>query len=450
MIEITDLNGQKAVNMCRAIQANGKEAWLVGGAIRDLLMGNQPHDYDIATNASTDQIMRWFPKVITTGIKHGTVTVLVGEHSYEVTTYRGESGYSDGRRPDMTYSVHSIEEDLARRDFSVNAIAWDPVADKWCDPFGGSADLALKRIRCVGNPMERFKEDGLRCLRACRFAATLEFEIEDKTKAAIRENHETYSKVSVERVVAEWKKALKAERPSVAFNAMANTGLLWITVPEFADSFGCKQNKYHFYEVFTHVMVTLDACPKDEIVQLAALFHDIAKPMCKGVHSVTGQPTFYNHEEQGAIMTRDIMTRLKFSTDEIEQVTNLVRHHLLPRDDISNAALRRWVRKVGTENVDRLLALAQADLEGKGPAEIQIPSDFVSKFRERIQKLGEVAPIVSKTSQLAINGNDVMEFLGIGPGKEVGFKLEELLEYVTEFPGNNRRECLLDMLAHCG
>jgi tRNA nucleotidyltransferase (CCA-adding enzyme) len=446
MIAIKDLNGQKAINLCRAIQANGKEAWLVGGAIRDLLMGREPADFDIATNATTDQIMRWFPKVIPTGVKHGTVTVVDGEHSYEVTTYRGESGYSDGRRPDMTYSVHSIEEDLARRDFTINAIAYDPINDRFCDPFGGGADILLRRIKAVGDPMQRFAEDGLRCLRACRFAATLGFAIEDETREAIWRNREVYSKVSVERVVAEWKKAFKAKLPSIAFWHMFYCGLLRITVPELNDSFECEQNKYHAYDVLNHVMYVVDACPKNENVQLAALFHDIAKPACKGVHPVTGQTTFYDHEEQGAVMTRDIMTRLKFPTEQIDKVCTLVRYHLLPHDKLSNAALRRWVRKVGAENVDELLDLAQADLDGKGPAEVQIPTDFVSSFRDRLKKLGEVAPIVSKTSQLAINGLDVMTALNMKPGPKVGQVLEQLLEYVTENPDNNTRENFLSFL----
>lgn len=178
MIELSDLTAQKAVNVCRIIRENGKEAWLVGGAIRNLLIGLTPHDFDIATNASPDQTMRWFPKVIPTGIKHGTVTVMVDDDSYEVTTYRGESSYSDGRHPDFTFAVNSIQEDLARRDFTMNAIAYDPIGDVFCDPFGGAADILLERIRCVGDPDARFKEDGLRCLRACRFAATLGFDID--------------------------------------------------------------------------------------------------------------------------------------------------------------------------------------------------------------------------------------------------------------------------------
>jgi len=231
---------------------------------------------------------------------------------------------------------------------------------------------------------------------------------------------------------------------------MAETGLLGATVPEFIPSYGMAQNRYHAYDIFRHTLEVIDSAPKDELVQFGALFHDVAKAYTVGTYPITGQRTFYNHEEQGAEMTKSIMTRLKFSTEEINQVSTLVRHHLLPRDDISSAGLRRWVRKVGVENVDRLLALAQADLEGKGPAEVKIPEDFVSKFRDRVRALGEVAPIVSKTSQLAISGKEVMEALGIGPGPEVGKTLNKLLEYVTDQPDHNTKQDLLDLITVYG
>lgn len=448
MIDIKDSNGQRAIEVCRTIQQNGKEAWLVGGAMRDLLMGRTPSDFDIATNASTDQIMRWFPRVIPTGIKHGTVTVLDGEHQYEVTSYRGESGYSDGRRPDNTYPVHTIQEDLARRDFCMNAIAWNPVSNVFCDPFGGCADILTKKIRCVGNAFDRFREDGLRCLRACRFAATLGFEIDAATKAAIIENLDTYKLVSVERIVSEWRKCMTAPDPSIGFALMAETGLLGATVPEFVASFGCVQNKYHAYNVWQHTLAVLSAVkePRDPMVQFAALFHDVSKSACIGVHPSTGERTFYNHEEVGADTTRAIMTRLKFPTDEIDKVSLLVRHHLIPREMMSSSGVRRWVRKVGAENVEQILQLAQADLEGKGPAKEKIPTGAVMQFRYQIEHVGKVSPIVSKTSQLAINGNDVMTVLGCGPGKNVGETMNMLLECVTETPEVNTRDGLISLL----
>jgi len=439
-----------AAEVCRVIQSNNKEAYWVGGSVRDILMGREPSDFDIATSASTDQIMRWFTNVLSTGLKHGTVTVMFGKHKFEVTTFRGESSYSNGRSPDFVYPVHSIEEDLSRRDFCFNALAMDPVTGNIKDPFGGAADIMLKRIKCVGDPMERFAEDGLRCLRACRFASTLEFNIENDTHTAICRNVDTYAKVSVERIVSEWRKALKSKKPSYAFEYMAGTGLLSETVPEFADSYECKQNKYHAYNVFDHTLHVLDACLQDEMVQFAALFHDIAKPVCKGANPTTGQATFYNHEEEGADMTRDIMTRLKFSTAEVDKVSTLVKHHLLPREDISNAGLRRWVIRVGEENVDQVLALAQADLEGKGPAEEKIPDDFVSKFRDRVKSLSVKQPIVTKTGQLAVTGHDIMYVTGLTGGPRIGEILNKLLEHVTEHPEANNKKDLLDLVTTYG
>lgn len=447
IIELSDLTAHKAVNICRIIRENGKEAFLVGGAIRDLLMGLTPHDYDVATNAAPDQIMRWFPKVIPTGIKHGTVTVMVDDDAYEVTTYRGESGYSDGRHPDFTYPVATIQEDLSRRDFTINAIGYDPIDDVFCDPFCGSSDILLERIRCVGDPDARFKEDGLRCLRACRFAATLGFSIDPPTFAAIINNVDTYKKVSPERIRSEWMKALQAEDPSKAFEIMMITGLLGATVPELIDSVGCAQNDWHAYDVWTHVLEVLKCAKKDPLVQLAALFHDVSKPECKGVHKATGKATFYNHEERGAVVTREIMTRLKFSNDEIDTVSHLVLHHLIPHDErLSSAALRRWVIKVGAEHVDRVLDLAQADLEGKGPALNKMPDDFVKRFRERIAFQATKSPIVSKTGQLAINGKDIMEKMGWKSGPQIGDALMACLEAVTIDPEMNTRDGLLDWL----
>lgn len=447
MIELSNPIACKARSVCTVIRLHDKEAWLVGGAIRDLLMGNVPHDYDVATNATPAEITSWFGHVIPTGIKHGTVTVMIGDDAFEVTTFRGESTYSDGRHPDSVHVVQTIQEDLSRRDFTINAIAYDPVDDVFCDPFGGCADILLELIRCVGNPDERFSEDGLRCLRACRFSATLGFEIETETFRAIKRHLDTYEQVSVERIVSEFRKALKADRPSIAFWAMAKSGILSTTIPEFASSYGFQQNKWHAYDVFTHVMHVLDAASKDELVQFGALFHDISKPDCYAPHKVTGDATFYNHEDRGAEVTREIMTRLKFSSAEIDVVSHLVKHHLLPHDErLSGAALRRWVIKVGAEHVDRILDLAQADLEGKGPAVNQMPADFVKRFRERIAFQATKAPIVSKTGQLALNGKDIMAICDLKPGPEVGFLLMKCLEFVTDDPDRNTRDALTSFL----
>lgn len=259
-------------------------------------------------------------------------------------------------------------------------------------------------------------------------------------------NVDTYKKVSAERIQSEWMKCLKAADASEGFRLMMLTGLLGATVPELVDSVGCTQSDWHAYDVWTHTLAVLRFAKKDPLVQLAALFHDVSKPECKGIHKTTGKATFYNHEERGADITREIMTRLKFSNDEINTVSHLVRHHLIPHDErLSSAALRRWVIKVGAEHVDRVLDLAQADLEGKGPAVNVMPLDFVKRFRERIAFQSAKAPIVSKTGQLAINGKDIMDRFELGSGQIIGDMLMSCLRYVTDFPEHNTKE---DLFSH--
>lgn len=450
LINIDSPEANGALSVCKVISGRGNQAFLVGGAVRDALMGREAHDFDVATSATPDQILRWFPKVIPTGIKHGTVTVMddLG-NKFEVTTFRGDGVYTDGRRPDRVYFSDNIEHDLARRDFTMNAIAFDPVNDRFCDPFGGAADICLKRIKAVGDPLARFREDGLRALRACRFHATLEFDIEARTIAAIPRTLDIYTLVSQERIAAEWFKIFENARlPSFAFQCMADTGLLWVTVPELEASVGCAQNKYHGFDVWNHTISVMDNCPSDPIVLLAALFHDVSKPECKGRHPQTGEATFYNHEERGAVVTREIMERMKFSNDQIDRVTHLIRHHLLPREALSAAGVRRWVRRVGPECIPQLMALAKADVLGKGPAQVKLDPADVDRFWDRVKDVNIDSPIVTKTSQLAVTGKDVMITLGIKPGPEIGLTLTRLLDYVTDNPDQNTRDGLIAKLEH--
>lgn len=432
------------IQICDRLQTLGHRAYLVGGAVRDTIMGREANDWDIATSALPDAVMAAFDRVEPTGLHHGTVSVIVRGEPYEVTTFRSDGDYSDGRRPDGVTFVESIEQDLARRDFTVNAIALDPVTGDLVDPYGGQADIDGEWLRCVGDPRERFNEDGLRCLRAVRFAATLGFEIAPATLAAIPDCLPVFRQVAMERVTAEWLKAIMAPIPSVAFRLMADTGLLEAVAPEFVPSFDCKQNRYHAYPVYEHVMRVLNACPPDPIVRLAALFHDVDKPTCKGVHPKHGDVTFYNHEEVGAETTDAIMRRMKFSNETRERVVHLVRHHLVKYErGWAASAIRRWVRKVGRDNVDQLLALARADILGKGPAEVPLDVTTLDHLAERLATLQVSAPIVQNTAELAISGRDVMQEWGIGPGPAIGAVLRELLELVTDRPELNEREALL-------
>jgi len=433
------------VEICGALRSVGFEAWIVGGAVRDLMLGREPHDWDIATNAQPHQVATLFRRVIETGIAHGTMTVISHDRPYEVTTYRADGDYSDGRRPDSVRFVATIEEDLNRRDFTVNAMALDPVSGKVMDPFGGQDDLRRGLIRATGNPVDRFSEDSLRMMRAVRFAATLGFQIDANTMDAIRVGALS---VAAERIHDELSKGIMSDDPQWFIELLNQSSLLGSIVPEMLPMFGCVQNKYHEFDVWQHTLEVVKATPHESRLhlRLAALFHDIAKPSVKGAHPVTGETTFYNHEEVGADMTDEIMRRLKFSNEDRERVVHLVRHHLVPQLP-SSASVRRWVRKVGRENVADVLALARADTIGKGsPRVVGTSADNLDNLEKRIAELEIREPIIMNSTQLAINGVDVMEALGIGPGPDVGQKLRELMDRVTDDPSVNTREGLLRLM----
>jgi tRNA nucleotidyltransferase (CCA-adding enzyme) len=431
--------------LCKKLREHGKRGWVVGGCVRDLLRGGEPKDWDVATDARPEEVKRIFPRVIDTGIAHGTVTVMMRGHAYEVTTLRGEGAYSDGRRPDKVEFVEDIDADLSRRDFTVNAIALDPIDGHVIDPFGGRADLVAKVVRAVGKPEDRFAEDGLRVLRAARFSATLEFRIDDATLRAMgaSSSHATFRKVSQERVRDEWLKAMLAPRPSVAFEAMCGAEILHITCPELIESVGCAQNRYHAYDVWGHAMACVDACDREPILRMAALLHDVGKPRSRAFSDKTNDYTFYEHERIGAEIADPILQRLKFSNDERARIAGLVRHHLICYSDgWTDAAVRRWLRRVGMDLAPDLYRLGRADALGKGRDADDDVSN-IEKLRARAEKLVREGAALS-TKDLAVRGNDLMKELGLAPGPAIGKILERLLEIVTDDPGKNTRAELLD------
>ncbi|TKD09182.1 CCA tRNA nucleotidyltransferase [Polyangium fumosum] len=435
---------EDVLGICRRLRENGKRGWIVGGCVRDLLRGQPAKDWDVATDARPEEVMRMFRKVIPTGLQHGTVTVLLRGVHYEITTLRGEGAYSDGRRPDSVEFVDDISADLARRDFTVNAIALDPVDGHVIDPFGGERDLNARVVRAVGDPRERFGEDGLRILRAARFSATLGFEIDPDTERAMGEPRSlvTFRRVSAERVRDEWLKSMRAPRPSVAFEAMRRTGVLGITCPELLEAVGCTQNKWHAFDVWGHVMASLDASEPAPLLRVAALLHDIAKPRTRAFSEKTGDYTFYDHEKIGAEMATDILGRLRFSNDERDRIAALVRHHLICYDEgWTDAAVRRWIRRVTPDLAPDLYALALSDVRGKG----RDPADEVQaieRLRERATGLlAAGAPLGTK--DLKIRGNELMKELAIPPGPVVGEILAALVEVVTDDPAENERSRLL-------
>jgi tRNA nucleotidyltransferase (CCA-adding enzyme) len=433
------------LELCRRLRDAGFRAWVVGGCLRDLLAGRAVSDWDVCTSALPAQVQRTFRRVIPTGIEHGTVTVLLEGTPYEVTTLRGEGAYTDGRRPDSVHFVDDIDQDLARRDFTVNAIAYDPLDDRLVDPFRGREDMARRVLRAVGDAHERFSEDGLRVLRAARFVATLEFELDEATAAAIPATLDTFRKVSPERVRDEWLKTMKARRPSRAFRVMASTGILGVTYPELAAQIGCTQNKWHAFDVWGHSLETLDALEGDPVLRLAGLLHDIGKPRTRALGEKTQDYTFYNHEAVGAQMADAWLRAFRFSNEERDRVVHLIRHHLVCYADTwSDAAVRRFLKRVGPERVADLLRLAQADALGKGrPVDAELAG--LVELQGRIDAIVASGSALS-TRDLAVNGADVMKRLGIRPSRRVGEVLEQLLERVLEEPSLNDRDALFALV----
>jgi tRNA nucleotidyltransferase (CCA-adding enzyme) len=418
---------------------------VVGGCVRDLFMGRTPKDWDVTTSALPAQTAALFPKVIPTGMKHGTVTVLVDEEPIEVTTYRADGDYSDGRRPDEVRFGVTLHEDLSRRDFTMNAIAFDPTKEALVDPFGGEADIHRKLIRAVGEARDRFAEDGLRAMRALRFMATLELELEPSARLAIGETLHVLRKVSVERFRDELLKLLGAAHPAIALEGAQRTGALALFVPELDAGVGCTQNRHHRHDVWTHTVITVEHTVGDPIRRLGALLHDVGKPSTRAPYADRpGEFSFLKHELAGAEMTATIAERLKLSSAEKQRVVGIVEHHMFSCDPGQKpAGMRRFLRRVGPDLVPDLLALRVGDVVGKGLGEDATAQ--VIPFREALERLQREPQLLS-TRDLAIDGHDIMRELAVAPGPRVGAALRALLERVTEQPALNTREALLALL----
>jgi tRNA nucleotidyltransferase (CCA-adding enzyme) len=422
------------LSICERLNRQGHAAWVVGGCVRDQLLNilhpyekqREPGDWDIATSALPQVVQKLFPKVIPTGLEHGTVTVVLDKVPYEVTTFRAEAGYVDGRRPGQVMFLDDIAADLGRRDFTVNAIAYDPIADKLADPYDGIADLKAGVIRAVGKPAERFAEDGLRVLRAARFVSALEFNLDEATAEAIRPSLGSYRKVSSERIRDEWFKAFKSRRPSLAFDVMARHGLLEATVPELTLPVDT--------DAWRQVLTWMDSCPPFATplgirfieVRLAALLLPLVRPQ--------ESAPFVRYD---ARVVDEIAVRLKLSNQERARVVALLTFHRLPPSATSDAELRRWLRTVTPELVRDLFALAAAK-PNTSPEE-----DFdLVHLQDKVDRILGAGPALY-VKDLAVDGKVLMSELGLKPGKHLGELLGQLLEAVTDEPGLNTREALL-------
>lgn len=400
--DLRDAIPEPVLEVCRALEARGHRAWVVGGCIRDLLRREPVSDWDLATSALPDEVQKTFSRTIPTGIEHGTVTVLHRGEAYEVTTLRGEGAYTDGRRPDQVELGVDIDEDLARRDFTVNAIAYDPLTHETVDPWGGVADLEARLIRAVGDPRERFGEDGLRVLRAARFAATLGFELHEGTRAAIPGSLDTFRKVSPERIRDEWRKAfLHSDSPSRAFRVMRETGILGVT---------CEPMAALSDAVFDATMDRVDRASRDPEIRLAALLLDL---------------------RETDAWVESWLREMRTSNQERKRVLHLRAHARPdPSSMLSDPALRAWLAAVGRDELPRVLELARADGRDVDALAVRARSELAAG-----------TPLT--TRELSVDGEDVKRVLGISPSRVIGDVLERLLARVHQEPSLAERGRLL-------
>ena len=430
---------EKVKLIIQRITDAGYEAYAVGGCIRDSLLMRTPDDWDITTSADPLQVKAIFEHTVDTGIKHGTVTVLIGGEGFEVTTYRIDGKYEDGRHPREVIFTPSLEEDLKRRDFTINAMAYNE-KDGLVDIFDGIGDIQRELICCVGNPLERFSEDALRIMRAVRFSAQLGYRIDEQTKEAIRQLAPDLKRISAERIQTELVKLVISPHPEYLRTAY-ELGITKVILPEFDACMQTPQNNpHHCFDVGEHILESMKAIPADRVLRLAMLFHDIGKPETITVDE-EGISHFHGHPVISEEIGRKILKRLKFDNHTIDQVTRLVRYHDYYVEP-SQRCVRRAVMKVGEDIFPLLLQVKRADIQAQSNYQREDKEENLKAVSQLYEQILTQKQCVS-LKMLDVTGRDLMEQTGMAPGKKIGEVLKYLLDLVVDDPSRNQKEILL-------
>ncbi|MDO5131475.1 MAG: CCA tRNA nucleotidyltransferase [Eubacteriales bacterium] len=427
-----------AAGILRVLEDHGHEAFVVGGCVRDSLLGREPHDWDITTSARPEEVKALFRRTIDTGLKHGTVTILAGGEAYEVTTYRVDGEYLDGRHPSDVTFTSSLREDLLRRDFTINAMAYSDSAGLQ-DCFGGLEDLERGRIRAVGDPVKRFEEDALRIMRAVRFAAQLGYEVEENTVAAMKALAPTLAKISAERIAAELEKLLVSPHPEKLLMAY-ECGITAVVLPEFDRCMETPQNNpHHQYNVGVHTVRSIMQARPDRVLRLAILMHDFGKPQCRTTDE-NGVDHFYGHPEVSAGLADSAARRLKLDNETRRRVVRLVKFHdNAPR--LTKPGVRKAVILIGEDLFPLYLEVKEADTLAQSLYRRQEKLDFLAKVRRLYEEILRDRDCLS-LRDLAVKGDDLMA-AGVPEGKEVGRILRKMLQDVLDEPAHNNRDYLL-------
>ncbi|MFH1262181.1 MAG: HD domain-containing protein [Pseudomonadota bacterium] len=423
----------------RTLRRNEYQGFVVGGAVRDITLGRKPRDWDVATDALPEAVEKIFPKTVPIGKKFGTVTVLGGGMEVQVTTFRSEENYKDRRRPSKVTFHSQIDVDLSRRDFTINAMAYDPEKRRFIDPFCGRNDLKARRLRTVGPATERFAEDTLRIIRAGRFISELGLRPQAGLLSAARAQSSNVRRLSAERIRDELSKLLLGRDPTRGLVWLDRAGVLRTILPELFRTKGVKQGGVHQYDVFRHTLRSVEEAPADLTLRLALLLHDVAKPIRR--RRIGGRYRFFGHETVGARMAEKVLRRLRYPGSVIEDVSVLIRNHLFEAETIfsNDSAIRRLIRKVGEERIDRLVLLRKADVLGCGHD--RRPSPKFDELKRRIRRIRRKKHALT-LHDLAADGNDVMKWLKVRPGPEVGTILSNLLAAVLGNPELNNKKTL--------